>query len=201
MQKFLGVTVFGVLLSLGSCAQGLFSGGYTVDFIKGPGTYVLRNGTTGSGDLRFKTRNSSILFAGRKLTFLATEVASFTIDGHTLVPQGRFDFRYGVHSYRAERAFIEFADTTGLLQLAVFHTTEPIGSNTTVSFSTYLWRRRGEQTFVVGPNSFKKGSKSYRAALAASLNQWPALQQAVAAGTATFENFPDYVRQANQSAL
>ena len=54
---------------------------------------------------------------------------------------------------------------------------------------------------MVGPNSFKKGSKSYRAALAASLNQWPALQQAVAAGTATFENFPDYVRQANQSAL
>jgi len=68
----------------------------------------------------------------------------------------------------------------------------------TTYFTTYLWRRRSEKSFIVGPNNHKKGGKAYRQRLANGLGQWPELQQAVADGLATFDNFPEYMHRANQ---
>ena len=73
----------------------------------------------------------------------------------------------------------------------------------TTYFASYLLRAKGNQLFVVGPNNNnnnKKWKKPERQQMAAFLAPWPALQQAVASGEATFENLPDYVRRANRSA-
>ena len=172
---------------------------YAIDYLRGAGTYTLANGTSSQGNLQFETRGKSVLHVDRKQKIVATDVASFTIDGRTLVPQGSFDFQFGFHEYSAEHAFIEYADTTGALQLALYHTAEPTGDMTTY-FASYLLRAKGNQRFVVGPNNNKKWKKPERQQMAAFLAPWPALQQAVASGEATFENLPDYVRRANRSA-
>ncbi|MBU6121172.1 hypothetical protein [Hymenobacter siberiensis] len=197
MRKKILIATAGFLVTYGSIAHGFFTS-YIVDYLRGPGSYTLANGSVGEGKLSFRTRGETTLYVGNNLQFSAKEVRSFTIDSHTLVPAGNFDFEFGVHSYHAENTFIEYADTSGYLQLALFHTAEPIGS-TTVSFATYLLRRRGDKEFISGPNAFKKWSKDDRQDLAEELSRWPELQQAVKSGTATFENFPEYVRRANQA--
>ena len=177
-------------------AQSLVSR-YAIDFLRGPGTYLLADGTAGQGNLQFKTRGESVLYVNKKQKFSAPQVRSFTINGHMLVPQGIFDFEFGLHSYHAENAFIEYADTTGPLQLAMYYTAEPTG-NTTSYFTTFLVRQRGKQAFETGPDNNNKWRKAERQRIAPLFARWPELQQAVLSGAATFENFPGYVRQANQ---
>ncbi len=199
-QKLLfGLALTGCFLLPGRGFAQRLANRYAIDYLRGPGTYVLANGTSGQGNLQFETRSKSVLHVDRKQKIVATDVASFTIGGRTLVPQGSFDFQFGFHEYRAEHAFIEYADTTGALQLALYHTAEPTGDMTTY-FATYLLRSKGGRDFVVGPNNNNKWKKPERQQMAVFLAPWPALQQAVVAGEATFENFPDYVRRANKSA-
>jgi hypothetical protein len=196
MKKYI-LVISALSLIPTSFAFGSFAS-YIVDYLRGTGTYTLRNGQAGEGMLSFRTRTSSVLYVGNKVEFPSNEVSSFTINGHTLVPRGNFEFRFGVHHYRADNAFVEFADTSGYLQVALFHTAEPSGS-TTYSFASYLLRRRGDHEFMVGPNALRKWPKEGRQAFAKDLAQWPELQQAVESGTVSFENFPEYIRRANQS--
>ncbi|WP_149867085.1 hypothetical protein [Solirubrum puertoriconensis] len=176
--------------------------------LKGQGTYVLRNGKSGVDKLTFSTREKSKLFVGGwpgGTRYEATEVQSFTIDGHTLLPAGNFDYYMGTtglggHEYHAENAFIEYIDTTGYLQLALFRTAEPMGSSGMASFAIYLLRRRGDKEFVQGPDNFQAWAKDYRLELAEELKPWPELQQAVRSGTANFRTFPTYIRRANEQA-
>ena len=172
---------------------------YAIEFLRGPGTYLLADGTAGQGDLQFRTRDKNVLYVNRKQEYAASQVKSFTIDGHTLVPRGTFDFAFGLHEYHAENTFIEFADTTGTLQLATYYTAEPTGEMTTY-FTTFLLRRRGDRAFVVGPNNNRKWRKPERQLVAAFCAQWPPLQQGILSGEVTFENLADYVRRANQVA-
>ena len=172
---------------------------YAIEFLRGPGTYLLADGTAGQGDLQFRTRDKTVLYVNRKQEFAGPQVKSFTIDGHTLMPQGTFDFAFGLHEYHAENTFIEYADTTGTLQLAAYYTAEPTGNMTTY-FTTFLLRRRGDQVFVVGPNNTRKWRKPERQLVASFCAQWPQLQQGILSGEVTFENFADYVRRSNQLA-
>lgn len=193
-------TCFLIALGMATCghAQRL-ANRYAIEFLRGPGTYVLADGTVGQGDLQFKTRGKTVLYVNRKQEYAAPQVKSFTIDGHTLAPRGTFDFTFGLHEYHAENTFIEYADTTGTLQLAAYYTAEPTGDMTTY-FTTFLLRRRGDHSFVVGPNNNRKWRKSERQLVASFCAQWPQLQQGVLSGEVTFENLADYVRRANQLA-
>ena len=196
------ITGAGFLMALtltpGAKAQRL-ANRYAIEFLRGPGTYLLADGTAGQGDLQFRTRDKTILYVNRKQEFPGLQVKSFTIDGHTLVPRGTFDFAFGLHEYHAENTFIEYADTTGTLQLAAYYTAEPTGDMTTY-FTTFLLRRRGDHAFIVGPNNNRKWRKPERQLVASSCAQWPQLQQGILSGEVTFENFADYVRRANQLA-
>ena len=171
---------------------------YAIEFLRGPGTYTLVNGTTGQGDLQFRTRDKTILYVNRKQEYPAPQVKSFTVASHTLVPQGTFDFAFGLHSYHAENTFIEYADTTGTLQLAAYYTAEPTGNMTTY-FTTLLLRRRGDRAFVTGPDNNRKWRKSERQLVASFCAQWPLMQQGILSGDVTFENLAAYVRRSNQS--
>lgn len=167
---------------------------YVIEFLRGPGTYTLADGTTGQGDLQFKTRTESVLYIDRKRQIPATQVTSFTINEHTLWPHGSFPFSFGAHSYEAQNAFIEYADTTGGVQLAIYYTAEPTGDMTTY-YTTFLLRPRGSKQFTVGPSNNRKWRRADREKLAASFVQWPTIQQDILAGNVTFENFPEYVRR------
>ena len=71
---------------------------YAIEFMRGPDTYTLADGTTGQGDLQFRTRDETIFYVNRKQGYPAPRVKSFTVTSHTLVPQGTFDFAFGLHS-------------------------------------------------------------------------------------------------------
>jgi hypothetical protein len=167
---------------------------YAIEFLRGPGTYTLADGTTGQGDLQFKTRGESVLYIDRKRQVPSSEVQSFTVAGHTLRPDGTFPFSFGLHSYEAKNAFIEYADTTGGMQLAVYYTAEPTGNMTTY-YTTFLLRPRETKEFIVGPGNNRKWRRAEREKIATYFAQWPAIQQAIIDGSATFENFPEYVRR------
>jgi len=167
---------------------------YAIEFLRGPGTYTLADGTTGQGDLQFKTRSESVLYIDRKRQVPASEVRSFTINGHTLWPHGAFPFSFGVHSYEAKNAFIEYADTTSGMQVAAYYTAEPTGGMTTY-YTTFLLRQRGTGQFIVGPGNNRKWRRAERERIAPFFAQWPAVQQDILAGNVTFENFLEYVRR------
>ena len=167
---------------------------YAIEFLRGPGTYTLADGTTGQGDLQFKTRSESVLYIDRKRQIPSVEVRSFTINGHNLWPHGTFPFSFGLHSYEARNAFIEYVDTTGGVQLAAYYTAEPTGSMTTY-YTTFLLRPRGSRQFVVGPGNNRKWRRAEREKTATYFTQWPAIQQDIIDGHATFENFLEYVRR------
>lgn len=167
---------------------------YAIEFLRGPGTYILADGTTGQGDIQFKTRGESVLYINCKRQVPSSEVQSFTVAGHTLRPDGTFPFSFGLHSYEAKNAFIEYADTTGGIQLAVYYTAEPTGNMTTY-YTTFLLRPRGTKEFTVGPSNNRKWRRPDREKVAIYFTQWPAIQQAIIDGSATFENFPEYVRR------
>jgi hypothetical protein len=196
------ILVIGLLLTLGTFCVG--QNRERISFLKGPGSYVLTDGTIGDGKLSFSNHKQSVLYVSSvrgRAEYPAAAVSSFTIDGHRLVPQGRFDFYFfgalGGQEYHADNAFIEYADTTGRLQLAVYYTSVMLGANADVYYTQLLLRRRGDQEFVMGPNNFRKWDKSYRQELAEELGPWPELQQAVRSGAATFANFAEYVQRAN----
>jgi hypothetical protein len=175
-----------------------------ISFLQGPGSYVLTDGMAGDGRLSFTNHKKSVLYVSTALgqaQYPAAAVSAFTINGHRLVPQGRFDFYFfgglGGQEYHADNAFIEYADTTGTLQLALYYTSVMLGANADVYYTQLLLRRRGDKEFVMGPNNFRKWDKSYRQELADELGPWPELQQAVRSGAATFLNFPEYVQRAN----
>jgi hypothetical protein len=170
---------------------------YVLDSLMGPGTYVLANGTRGAGELQFKTRSESVLYINRKQPVPAAQLQSFSVAGHTFWPHGNFLFEYGLHTYQAQHAFIEYADTTGGVHLAVYYTVEPTGDwNTT--FTTFLLRPRGSQQFIMGPTNAKKWLQPERECLAPYFAQWPNVQQAILNGWVMFENLPAYVRLTRQ---
>ena len=71
---------------------------YAIEFMRGPDTYTLADGTTGQGDLQLRTRDKIIFYVNRKQGYPAPRVKSFTVASHTLVPQGTFDFAFSLHS-------------------------------------------------------------------------------------------------------
>ncbi len=117
-----------------------------------------------------------MLYVDRHQEILAARLKSFTIDDHTLVPQGRFNFSYGFDSYQAQNAFIEYGDTTGVLQLAAYYTAEPTGDWTTY-FTALLLRRRGSPTFAIGPDNNHKWGKQERQRIANFFEPWPTLKE------------------------
>ncbi len=198
MRIFLLVFLLLTSTTFASSAQGFFST-YIVSYIKGPGTYTLVDGTVGNDNLRFHTRKTSVLFAGKDKEFSAEQVKSFSINGHTLVPAGNFEFVSNKDSFHAQNAFIEFIDTTGALELAVFHTCVPAGTYT-FSFATYLVRPHGAAEFISGPSNDKSmHGKKYWQRVAGAFTRWPELQKQLVANKITFENFPALVAQANQT--
>ena len=194
---FLCVLLF--VFNFRATAQRLHFPTYVVQSLKGPGSYLLVDGTAGTGDLQFTTRGESILYVigERRLLIRAERLRSFSVAGHTFWPHGNFSFTYGLHSYEAHHAFIEYADTTGGVQLAAYYTVEPTG-NLTTTFTTFLLRPRGSRRFIVGPNNDKKWRQADRERLAPCFAAWPDVARDILNGTVTFENLPACVQLTRQ---
>ena len=167
---------------------------YVLDSLMGPGSYALTNGSKGTGELQFRTRTESVLYIDRKRQVPAAQVQSFSVRGHSFYPHGNFSFSYGLHSYEARQAFIEYADTLGGMQLAVFYTAEPTG-NWNTYFTTFLLRPRGSKQFMVGPTNQRKWRRAEREVLAPYFAQWPPVQQGILDGSITFDNLPAAIRR------